>query len=338
MSTRESFVFANKKVDPGTRRHFDLPAGRLPSGTPLSLPIEVLCGTEPGPTVWLSGAIHGDEVVGVEIIRQTLEIVDEGELAGTIIAAPVVNVFGFVTESRYLPDRRDLNRSFPGSTRGPLASRLARIFVDQIVSVSDFGIDFHAGSDDRTNLAQIRGNMDDRRTRAMAMAFAPPIVVHAKTIKGSLRHTALKLGKRVLLFEGGEPRRFSRKAIDAGVSGTLRVLRFASMIDDAPAATNLVRESRNTKWIRAPRGGIFRLQAELGDVVEKGARLGVITGPAGRGGQDLIARMDGIILGHAVNPLVHQGDGLVHLAEIEGRGHDPEGEGDLALEVDERTG
>lgn len=323
MTDREPFLFASKSVEPGKRRHFDLPAGRLPSGTPLSLPIEVLRGAEPGPTVWFSGAIHGDEVVGVEIIRQVMQILDAKEVAGTIIAAPVVNVFGFVTESRYLPDRRDLNRSFPGSERGPLAGRLARLFVDQVLSPCDFGLDFHAGSDDRTNLAQIRGNMDDPRTRDLAVAFAPPIVVHSKTIKGTLRHTAVKMGKRVLLFEGGEPRRFSPKAVDAGVSGTLRVLRAAGMIDDAPIATGTVRESRNTKWVRAPRGGIFRLEAQLGDEVRKGARIGVIAGPAGRQGQDVIARMDGMILGHAVNPLVHQGDGLVHLAEIERVAYDP---------------
>ncbi|NNF11936.1 MAG: succinylglutamate desuccinylase/aspartoacylase family protein [Gemmatimonadetes bacterium] len=316
MSSREPFVFAEKLVAPGKRRHFDLPAGRLPSGTPLSLPIEVLCGVEAGPTVWLSGAIHGDEVVGVEIIRQVMQLVDAEKVAGTIIAAPVVNVFGFVTESRYLPDRRDLNRSFPGSERGPLAGRLARLFVDRVLSICDFGLDFHAGSDDRTNLAQIRCNLDDPETRDLAFAFAPPLVVHSKTIKGTLRHTALKLGKRVLLFEGGEPRRFSPKAVDAGVSGTLRVLRSAGMIAEAPDATNDVRESRNTKWVRASRGGIFRLEAQLGEEVKKGTRIGVIAGPAGRQGQDVIARMDGVILGHAVNPLVHQGDGLVHLAEI----------------------
>lgn len=318
MSAREAFDFAGKQVAPGTRRHFDLPAGRLPSGTPLSLPIEVLCGAKLGPTAWLSGAIHGDEVVGVEIIRQVMEILDEQAFAGTLVAAPVVNVFGFVAESRYLPDRRDLNRSFPGSERGPLASRLARLFVDKVLAVSDFGIDFHAGSDDRTNLAQIRGDMDDPGTRELALAFAPPVIVHSNTIKGSLRHTAVKLGKRVLLFEGGEPRRFSPKAIEAGVSGTLRVLRSAGMIDEAPEATLPVRESRNTKWVRAPRGGIFRLEAGLGEEVRKGARIGVIAGPAGRQGQSVLARIDGLVLGHAVNPLVHQGDGLVHLAQLDG--------------------
>jgi len=234
-----------------------------------------------------------------------------------VVAAPVVNVFGFVTESRYLPDRRDLNRSFPGSARGPLASRLARTFVDEVLSICDFGIDFHAGSDDRTNLAQLRGDMEDAETRRIALAFAPPVIVHAKTIPGSLRHTAVKLNKRVLLFEGGEPRRFSLAAVDAGVAGTLRALQALSMIDSAPPAPlEPTLESGKTRWVRAPRGGIFRLECALGDRVRKGQRIGIITGPAGRGGEKVKASAHGLVLGHAVNPLVHLGDGLVHIAEV----------------------
>jgi predicted deacylase len=315
------FHFAGQPVRPGTRRQVSLPAGRLPSGTELSLPVEVLHGTAPGPTIWLSGAIHGDEIVGVEIIRRVLELVDERSMSGTIIALPVVNVFGFVAESRYLPDRRDLNRAFPGSTRGPLASRLARIFVDQVLSLTDFGIDFHAGSDDRINLPQIRGDLEDAETRRLAYAFAPPLVVHSKTIKGTLRETALKLGKRVLLFEGGEPRRFSYRAVEAGVSGAGRTLHALGMVDslggmDVEAAPAAPAESRSTRWVRAPRGGIFRLGVELGARVAQGDLLGIISGPSGRGGREVRARVAGMIMGHAVNPLVHQGDGLVHIAEL----------------------
>ena len=311
------FAFAGRTLSPGSRWHVDLPAGRLPSGTELSLPIQVLHGSESGPTLWLSGAIHGDEIVGVEIIRQVLERIEEGRLSGTIIAAPVVNVFGFVAESRYLPDRRDLNRSFPGSKRGPLAGRLARLFLEEVVSVSDVGVDFHAGSDDRTNLPQVRGNMNDERTRGLALAFGAPLVVHSRTIKGTLRETAVRRGKCVLLFEGGEPRRFSPEAVEAGVLGTLRVLGALGMIGDAPPAPEILPyESRKTTWIRAARGGIFRMESSLGAPVRKGERLGVITGPSGRGGHDVRARGPGIVMGHAVNPLVHQGDGLVHVAEV----------------------
>ena len=316
--TGSPFTFGGTSIRPGRREHVDLPAGRLPSGTELSLPIQVVHGVEPGPTIWLSGAIHGDEIVGVEIIRQTLERIDEDRLVGTVIAAPVVNVFGFVAESRYLPDRRDLNRSFPGSKRGPLAGRLARLFLDEVVSVSDVGIDYHAGSDDRTNLPQVRGNMNDAGTRELAVAFGAPLFVHSKTIRGTLRATAVQRGKRVLLFEGGEPRRFSPEAVEAGVAGTLRVLGALGMIGDAPRAPDTPpRESRKTTWVRAPRGGIFRLETRLGAAVRRGERLGIISGPSGRGGHEVRANATGIVMGHAVNPLVHQGDGLLHIAELD---------------------
>ena len=318
----DSFVFAGQAIAPASRRQIRLPAGRLPSGTELSLPIEVLHGHRPGPTVWLSGAIHGDEIVGVEIIRRVLEELDEKTLAGTLIAIPVVNVFGFVSGSRYLPDRRDLNRCFPGSSRGSLASRLARVFVDQVVTPCDFGIDFHAGSDDRTNLAQIRGNLDDPETRRLALAFAPPLVVHSKTIRGSLRDTALKAGKKILLFEGGEPRRFSPAAVKAGVAGALRALAAVGIVEPGadttiPAPTVEPAESRATTWVRASRGGIFRLGVKLGDRVARGELLGIIGDPSDRGGTEVRARVTGMVMGHAVNPLVHQGDGIVHLAELE---------------------
>jgi len=312
------FELGGRVIEPGSLGHVELPAGRLPSGTQLSLPIQVLHGPRPGPTVWLSGAIHGDEIVGVEIIRQVVERVDERTLAGTVIAAPVVNVFGFVAESRYLPDRRDLNRSFPGSERGPLAARIAHLFIEHVVSVSDYGVDFHAGSDDRTNLPQLRGNLDDPETHRVAMAFGTPLVVHSKTIKGTLRETAVKQGKTILLFEGGEPRRFSPRAVDAGVTGTLRALAVLGMIDEAPPGPPArPRVSRHTTWVRATRGGIFRLHVRLGDLVERGQKLGVIAGPAGREGQSVRARATGMVMGHAVNPVVHQGDGLVHIAELE---------------------
>lgn len=316
MNGSGTFRFAGKPIPRGTRRQVSLPAGRLPSGTEVSLPIEILNGVASGPTIWLSGALHGDEIVGVEIIRRVLEHVDERSLTGVIVAAPVVNVFGFVTGSRYLPDRRDLNRSFPGTTRGPLAGRIARLFVDEVLAVADVGIDFHAGSDERTNLPQIRGNMDDEGTRALALAFGAPLAIHSKTIKGSLRETALRLGKRVLLFEGGEPRRFSPEAVDAGVAGTLRVLAALGMIGDRATSADPPVESRSTTWVRAPRGGIFRLETRLGERVTKGDRLGIITGPSGRGGREVRAPVTGIVMGHAVNPLVHQGDALVHVADV----------------------
>jgi hypothetical protein len=321
MPERPPFAFGAVSVPAGSARQLELPAGRLPSGTELSLPIEILHGVRGGPTLWLSGAIHGDEIVGVEIIRQVLNAVDAAELAGTIVAAPVVNVFGFVAGSRYLPDHRDLNRSFPGSRRGSMASQLARLFVDEVVDRCDLGLDFHAGSGDRTNLPQVRGNMDDPETRRLAIAFGPAIVIHSEPPKGTLRETALKRGRRVLLFEGGEPRRFSPAAVAAGSTGALRVLAALRMIDARPPSPDVEPfEARSTKWLRAPRGGIFRLEVKLGDRIRNGQQVGVISEPGSRVQTPVRSRAAGVVMGHAVNPLVYRGAALVHVAETAARG------------------
>lgn len=310
------FAILDRQVGRGERLQLEIPAGRLPSGTLLSLPVEVLCGAERGPIVWLSGAIHGDEIVGVEIIRRVLDQLEPEALRGTLVAAPVVNVFGFVFESRYLPDRRDLNRSFPGSKSGSLAARLARLVLDEVVSPCQFGIDYHAGSDDRTNLPQVRGDMDDPETHRVAMAFGAPAVIHATPRSGTLRRAALRRGKRVLLFEGGEPKRFSPEAVEVGVAGTLRALGALDMIDGAPPSPGPAPfESRSTKWIRAPRGGIFRLETALGGRIRKGERVGQITEPTGPEGSTVKSRTSGLVIGHTVNPLVSLGDGIVHVAE-----------------------
>ncbi len=314
----QPFSYLGESIAPGTRKHLEIDVGRLPSGTMLSLPIEVLHGVEDGPTIWLSGAIHGDEIVGVEIIRKVLAVLDPTQLAGTILAMPVVNVFGFVNESRYLPDRRDLNRSFPGSKTGSLAARLARMFVDQIVAHCSFGLDFHAGSNDRTNLPQLRGNLDDPETLALATAFGAEVMIHARPAAGTLRAATLRRGKRVLLFEGGEPRRFSAEAVEAGVPGALRVLHALGMIDQAPTSpmgASLL--SRKSRWVRASRGGIFRLGVALGQHVERGDPVGVIADPIGAVGTPIRARNGGVVIGHTVNPLVNLGDALLHVAEIQ---------------------
>jgi predicted deacylase len=304
-------------VPPGTHRRLDLDVGRLPSGHQLSMPVEVVHGRRPGPALWLSGAIHGDELVGIEIIRHVLNELEADQLSGLIVAAPVVNVFGFVFQSRYLPDRRDLNRSFPGSATGSLAARSARLFMDKVVAICDVGIDFHAGSDSRSNLPQIRGNMEDPETRRLALAFGAPVAIHAKPPGGSLRAAALKRGKTVLLFEGGEPARFNPPAVEAGVGGTLRALTALGMLEGPRAPPpGEVLMSRATRWTRAPRGGIIRLDVSLGERVQKGDRVGVISDPLVRGETQVFSRSSGIVIGVTVNPLVSLGDAVVHVADV----------------------
>jgi len=216
-ASRAPFEIAGHKVTAGKRMRMELPIGNLMSGTPVALPLIVVHGKKDGPVVWLSAAIHGDEICGVEIIRQVLAAVNAPSMAGTIIAAPVVNVHGFNTNDRYLPDRRDLNRSFPGSSRGSLASRIAHLFMQEVVSRSDVGIDLHTGADLRTNLPQVRCDIDHGPTLELAEVFGAPIVIDARLRDGSLRQATVEEGKIMLLFEGGEASRSTTRSAKCSV-------------------------------------------------------------------------------------------------------------------------
>lgn len=309
----------DRALKPGGRARVKLPVARLITGEFLSLDAEVVRGREPGPALWLSGAIHGDELDGVEIVRRVLRRLDADALAGTVFGVPVVNLFGFMSDSRYLPDRRDLNRSFPGRESGSMAARLAHLFTTEIVRRSDFGIDFHCGSDDRRNLPQVRANLDDEATRAAARAFGAPVMIHGKPPDGSLRKAAAGEGARVLVYEAGEAHRFNADAIEVGVRGVLRVLDHLEMTDGAAApgagAAPPSLECRKTRWIRAGRSGICRLDVALGDRVQKGDRLGEISDTFGRNAHPVKIRHGGVVVGVRINPLVHRGEAVVHLAE-----------------------
>jgi predicted deacylase len=306
-------------VPAGRRQTLELPVARLPTDTSLSLPVAVVNGLRPGPTVWLSAAVHGDEVNGVEIIRQVLRLLKARSLSGTVIAVPVVNVFGFVNESRYLPDRRDLNRMFPGSPTGSLTSRLAHLFLTEVVSRCDYGIDFHTGSDHRTNLAQLRVDLGNEETRRIAEAFAAPVTVDAQYRDGSLRAACSERGIPLLVFEGGEAHRFNEAAIHAGVHGTLRVLDELGMRPGADAeAVRPTLVVSHTKWVRARRSGIARIDVFPGQVVERGEALGEIADALGESVVKVRAAFSGVVLGYTRNPLVSQGDALVHIADTSG--------------------
>ena len=319
-SSPGAFTLGEASLAPGTRERIELPVGRFVTGEWLKLGLEVLHGARKGPAVWLSGAIHGDELDGVEIIRDVLSGLDPGELSGTVIGAPVVNVFGFVAESRYLPDRRDLNRAFPGSPDGSMAARLAHLFMREVVERCQYGLDFHCGSDDRQNLPHIRANLDDARIRRLAMAFGTPLVVHNRPPAGSLRDAAGKTGARVLVYEAGEAGRFTDEAVAAGAAGTLRVLKSLGMIASAPRRRGTPREARSTHWVRAPRSGIVRIDTPLGTEVRKGRILGNVFETLGDEAVGIRAGSGGMVIGRRVNPLVHQGEAVVHLARVGGSG------------------
>jgi predicted deacylase len=308
--------FAGKQVPPGKRLRFDLPVARLPSGTAMSLPVEVVHGMYPGPRLWLSAAVHGDEIVGVEIIRQLLGRIDPHRLRGSLIAVPIVNVFGFINQSRYLPDRRDLNRCFPGSRHGSLASRVAYLFMTEIVERCTHGIDFHSGSNHRTNLPQIRGDLNDPETRRCAQTFSAPVMVNAQTRDGSLRQAAAQLGKTVLLFEAGEPQRFDDAAIRLGVEGVQRVMANLGMHASVRKPKIVSTEIVASSWVRARKSGIVRLEARLGDRVRAKQRLAIISDAFGDNRALVEAQVDGLVIGLTNNPLVYQGEAIIHIGRV----------------------
>ena len=305
---------AGVEVPPGQSRRLEIPVARLPTGTNLSLPVEVVCGAKDGPCLWLSAAVHGDELNGVEIIRRVIEKLEPQRLSGTIIAAPIVNVYGFIDQSRYLPDRRDLNRCFPGNSTGSLASRLAYLFMTEIVARCQYGIDLHTGANHRTNLPQIRADLRDQQTRECAEAFGAPVIIDARTRDGSLRWAATKKKKaKVLLYEAGEPLRFDEDAIAMGVKGVLRVLFKLNMRSRGPKRSEDSVRFDSTTWVRAKRSGILRLEVKLGQQVSKRERLGRIADAFGDESVAVVSPGDGMIIGFTSNPLVHQGDAVVHV-------------------------
>lgn len=302
-------------IHPGKRKELEIPVARLITHTLLSLPVTILHGKESGPSLWLSAAIHGDEINGVEIIRQVLEQLNPQTLRGTLIAVPIVNVFGFLEQSRYLPDRRDLNRCFPGSPEGSLASRLAHLFMGEIVSRCTYGIDLHTASDHRINFPQIRANLKDEETYRCAKAFGAPVMIHATLRDGSLRQTVAKKGIPILLYEGGEALRFDAEAIRVGREGILRVMNLLEMISFPLPPVSSV-EVEKMRWVRASRGGILRLQVSLGETVTKKQVLGIIANPFGKQSLKVRSPFQGLVIGHTQNPLVNQGDAIIHLAAI----------------------
>ncbi len=313
---RPSFEIGSVRVRPGLRRALSLPITRLVTGAEVDLPIRVVHGREDGPTVWVNAAIHGDEAVGVEVIRQVLAELDPKTLRGTLIAVPIVNVLGFMAASRYLPDRRDLNRSFPGSARGSLAGRIAHLMMTEVVDQCSVGIDLHTGSDRRTNLPQIRTDLEDPETRKLAAAFAAPVMLHARLRDGSLRYAARERGAKVLLYEAGEAWRMDDWAIDAGVSGVRRVLAALDMTDPVPGdEPETSRESWRSGWVRARGTGMIHLDVRLGQDVTRGQRIGGLFDSLGRRVRLIHADRDGLVVGRTEAPVVNSGDAVVHIAE-----------------------
>lgn len=317
MTTRAPFEIGDTAVKPGKAAHVQLPVSKLITGAEIAMPVIVFHGKTDGPTVWMNAAVHGDEMNGVEIVNRVMADLDPQTMSGTLLAVPVVNVHGFTNGDRYLPDRRDLNRSFPGSAKGSLASRLAHIFMTEVVERCDIGIDLHTASDNRTNLPQIRANLDDPRTLELATVFGVPLMMHAKAASGTLRSAATKSGATLLLYEAGEAMRFNNPAITNGVDGVRRVLRHLGMADWEGPELATTKVSRSSRWMRASKSGILRLEVDLGDVVAERQVLGTITDAFGKKLSTVKSTRPGVVIGRTLYPLSNTGDALVHIATLE---------------------
>lgn len=302
-------------INAGEQRSFEVPIVELPTGTWLTMPMHVVCGSAEGPSLWLTATIHGEELNGLEIIHRVLSYIQPQDFAGALIAAPVMNVLGFFNQKRTLPDGSDLNRSFPGSPDGSIAERIAHFFLSQIAAQCSYGIDLHSGANNRINPPQIRANLDDMETRRLAEAFAAPITMNAADAKGTLRSAAIDAGNRVLLFEGGEPLRYNEDSLSAGTSGVLRVLEELDMLKQAPVqpAETSIEVTAEDYWIKAPRCGILRLEAGILDQVKADQHLGVVADVLGNKPEHIVAPFDGVIIGMTLNPFVAKGGGVLHL-------------------------
>ncbi|APG48649.1 succinylglutamate desuccinylase/aspartoacylase family protein [Phaeobacter porticola] len=318
MAKRAVFEIGGEVILPGSRRTVDLPVSALSDHTPVTMSAHVIHGKADGPTMFVSAGVHGDEVIGIEIVRRLLKSSALRGLRGTLIVVPIVNSFGFINRSRYLPDRRDLNRSFPGSEGGSLAARLANLFLTEIVSRADVGIDLHSAAIHRTNYPQVRISPDDMGMRELADAFGAPIIMQSTIREGSLRQAAQDMDTRVLLYEAGEGLRFDELSVRAGHAGILRVLKSLNMISGrgVAAAKATPQFCPSSKWLRAPMGGLFRSLRSDGELVRETDILGIVSDPFGENEQDIAAPFDGIIVGRAVLPVVNEGDAVFHLARV----------------------
>lgn len=334
-AARANFEIGTETIAAGHRRIVHLPVSVLSDHTPVNLSVEVIHGRRHGPTMFVSAAIHGDEVIGVEIVRRLLANPALKLLRGTLLVVPIVNTYGFLSHSRYLPDRRDLNRSFPGSVAGSLASRLAHLFMTEVVGRASIGIDLHSAAIHRTNLPQIRISAGNPGTMLLAQVFGAPVILTSPERPGSLRREGRERGVEVLLYEAGEGLRFDETAVRAGVTGILRVMRHVGMITGAEKARTLSVLCGSSQWLRAPAGGLLRTFRGDGDRVQAGDILAVISDPFGQQEIALKAHWPGIVVGRAILPVVNEGDAIYHIGKVAALDSLLPGPADVVFDEDE---
>jgi uncharacterized protein len=323
MKKSNSITILGETILAGESKTIDMEIARLHTTTKLKIPVIIERSLVDGPVVLLSAGIHGDEINGVEIVRQIIIQKINKPKIGTIICIPIVNMFGFVNKSREFPDGRDLNRVFPGSKKGSLASRFAHHILSEIMPVVDFAIDFHAGGASRFNAPQIRLTPNNPDLKKLADIFDAPFTLYSKNIAGSFRNASEKLNVKMLLFEGGKSLDINTQVATEGVNGTKRLLHYLGMLSGKQSV-----EYQKTKtiyieksgWLRAKCSGLFHDYNKIGCFVEKGTVLGLITDPFGKFEQKVKAPNNGYVINANHSPIVYEGDAIYHMSNIVGDG------------------
>jgi len=303
-----------KDIPRGESTRLELEVARLHTRNRIQIPINIERAHEDGPVLLLLAGIHGDETNGVAIVREIISSGNHRPARGTIISIPVFNVFGFLNQTRELPDGKDLNRVFPGSAEGSLASQFAYHFRTKIAPIVDYAIDFHTGSADRHNITQIRCNLDGDGMHDLAMAFGAPYVIHSKPIPKSVRETLIRMGRKVLLFEGGKTRSLDPEVVRCGVKGAVNIMRYLGMEEGTPEIETPSVVIQKTKWLRAPTSGLFEPEDINGKFVRKKTLLGTIKDPYGDYDKAVRAPHPGYIVCTNTAPIVNRGDALFHIS------------------------
>ncbi|WP_310555356.1 succinylglutamate desuccinylase/aspartoacylase family protein [Flavobacterium sp.] len=318
---RKNITILKETILPGESKTINMEIAKLHTMTKLKIPIIVERSKFEGPTVLFSAGLHGDEINGIEIVRQIITQKINKPKIGTIICIPVINVFGFLNQTREFPDGRDLNRVFPGSKTGSLASQFAHSILTEIIPHIDYAIDFHAGGASRFNAAQVRIVPDNSELKALADVFNAPFGLFSKNILGSFRNSCDKLGVKMLLFEGGKSIDINEEITNEGLEGTKRVLHSLKMLNarkkvSFPENKTLYIEKSN--WIRAKHSGMFHGLTKVGSFVEKGQILAKISDPYGKVEHILKSPNAGFIINANDSPIIYQGDAIYHISNTTG--------------------
>lgn len=300
-------------IEPGKQERLAVNIAKLPSRHDIDLNIMVARAKEEGPVLLLMGGVHGDEINGVEIVRRMIERDLHIPTRGTVIAIPVLNIYGFVHFSRYVPDGKDVNRSFPGSKSGSLASRVAHYFTKDILPLINYGLDFHTGGAERVNYPQVRCSFKDEKALKLAETFGAPFILNSKYRKGSLRSTAARRNKSFLVYEAGESIRLDEFAIEEGIKGAQRVMYELGMQEEKPAPSQESIKLNSSGWLRASHSGIFKAEVKSGDYIKRNQLIGIISDPFDQFRKRVKARKSGYVIGLNNHPVVHQGDALLHI-------------------------